>query len=226
MLPCQVPSFLPVCLLLLALYSNQTTVPQGTLLSPSLPSVGKRQGIWGLRGREVGKFPPGARAGVYIESVTSALIRASRALCLPAAVLYVGNCPVAALCQEESGSSQNLDFPSARAKDDCFVGLCLQVGPCSGHEIPCGDFRDPEGERRVHLPVCAAPGGSPSLSPSLPPRRSQISCLGGAQSRQQRCTAQPLPLLVLCGCTLPTRALILPSRLWWRWVASSARPHT
>lgn len=140
---------------------------------------------------------------MYIESVTSALIRASRALRSPAAVLYVGNCPVAALCQEESGSSQNLDFPSARAKDDCFVGSCLQVGPCGGHEIPCGGFRDPEGGRRAHLPVCAAPGGSPSLSPSLPPGSPLMSRLGGAQSRQQRCASQPLPFSCFAAAPSP-----------------------
>ena len=79
------------------------------------------------------KFPPGAGAGMYLESVTSALIRASGVLRLPAAaILYVRNFPVAALCQEESGSSRILDSPSARAKDDCFAGLCLQVGPCDG----------------------------------------------------------------------------------------------
>ena len=115
------------------------------------------------------KFPPGAGAGTYLESVTSALIRASGVLRLPAAaILYVRNCPVAALCQEESGSSRILDSPSARAKDDCFAGLCLQVGPCDG--IPRGGFRDPEEGKRTHLPVCTAPGGSPSLSPSLPLR--------------------------------------------------------
>lgn len=115
-------------------------------------------------GKQVGKFPPGARAETYLESVTSALIRASGVLRLPAAaILYVRNCPVAALCQEESGSSQILDSPSARAKDDCFVGLCLQVGPCDGRELPCGGFRDPEGGRSTHLPVCTAPGSSPSL---------------------------------------------------------------
>lgn len=119
----------------------------------------------------MGKFPPGAWAETYLESVTSALIRASGVLRLPAAaILYVRNCPVAALCQEESGSSRILDSPSAIAKDDCFVGLCLQGGPCNGRELPCGGFRGPEGGRSTHLPVCTAPGGSPSLSPSLPPR--------------------------------------------------------
>lgn len=99
----------------------------------------------------------------YVASVTSALIRASGALCLPAPVLYLGKCPVAALCQEESDPSQDLDSPSAKAKDDCFIGL----GPCSGRGIPCGDFRDPEGGRRTHLLVCTAPGGSLPLPLTL-----------------------------------------------------------
>lgn len=49
------------------------------------------------------------------------------------------------------------------------------------------------------------------------PRRS------AEQTAEMHLTAPSL--LVLWGCTLPTRALMLPSRLWWRWVASSARPH-
>lgn len=107
---------------------------------------------------------------MYIESVTSALIRASRALCLPTAVLYVGKCTVAVLCQEESFPSRNLDSPSAKAKGACFVGLCLQVVRGSGHQIPCGDFRDTEGERTTPL-VCPTPDGSPALSlHSLPLR--------------------------------------------------------
>jgi len=123
---------------------------------------------------------------MYIESVTSALIRASRALCLPAAVLYVGKCTVAALCQEESFPSQNLDSPSARAKGDCFIGLCLQVGPCSGHQIPCGDFRDTEGERRTPL-VCTALDGSPPLSLHSLPLRSCSS--GSTPVAQGECRA-------------------------------------
>lgn len=68
---------------------------------------------------------------MYLVSLSSALIRASRALCLPVAILYVGKCSVAALCQEKSSHSQNLDSPSAKAKDGCcFVGMCLQVRPC------------------------------------------------------------------------------------------------
>lgn len=99
-----------------------------------------------------------------MESVLSALIRASRALCLPATVLYVGKCTVAALCQEESFPSQILDSPSAKAKGDCFIGLCLQVGPCGGHQIPRGDFRDTGGERRTHLSAQLQTVLHPSLS--------------------------------------------------------------
>lgn len=94
-------------------------------------------------------------ARMHIESVTSALMQASGALalCLPAAVLYVGKCTVATWSQEENGPSYNPDSPSAKAKDDCFAGLCPQVGPCNGHQIPCGDFRDTYGGGRTHLLV-------------------------------------------------------------------------
>lgn len=129
---------------------------------------------------------------MYIESVTSALIRASRALCLPAAVLYVGKCTVAALCQEESFPSRNLDSPSAKAKGACFIGLCLQVGPCSGHQIPCGDFRDTEGERTPR---------SGRFSSPLPPLTATKDLLirvhpsgpGGVQTSGS-CALGPLPL--------------------------------
>lgn len=140
------------------------------------------------------KFP--LEAGTYLESVTSALIRASGVLCLPAAaILYVRNCPVASLCQEQSGSSRILDSPSARAKDDFFVGLCLQVGPCDGCEIPVGVsetlkeeggliFLSAQLQAVLYLSVIAT-------------EESLISGPGGAQHRQQRCTTQPL--LMLCS---------------------------
>lgn len=146
----------------------------------------------------MGKFPPGARGETYLESVTSALIRASGVLRLPpAAILYVRNCPVAALCQEESGSSRILDSPSARAKDDCFVGLCLQVGPCDGRELPRGGFRGPEGGRS-YSSSCLHSSRRFSISLSVTAtKESPVSGPGGVQHRQQRCTTQPL--LMLCS---------------------------
>lgn len=54
---------------------------------------------------------------MYIESVTSALVRASG----PPACPLLCCIAVAASCEEESDSSQDLDSPSAKAKDDCFL---------------------------------------------------------------------------------------------------------
>lgn len=65
----------------------------------------------------MGKLPRGAGGEMYIESVTSALICASG----PSACPLLDCIAVAASCQEESDFSQDLDSPSAKAKDDCFV---------------------------------------------------------------------------------------------------------
>lgn len=113
---------------------------------------------------------------------------------MPTAVLYVGKCTVAALCQEESCPSRNLDSPSARAKDDCFIGLWLQVGPCSGLQIPRGDFRDTEGGRRTPL-VCTALDSSPLFSlRSLPLRnRPPQWPRESAGQTNQSCTHGPFP---------------------------------
>lgn len=189
---------------------------------------GEEAGQMGLEGKGNGGVPLRGWGWDVHESVTSALIRASGAFCLPAAVLYVGRCTVAALCPEESGSSQNLDSPSAKAKDDCFIGLCLQVGPCSGHQIPCGDFRDPEGGKRGHLLVCTMPGGSPSLSlhhchqgvaDQRPPAAWEEH---RTNSRDAPATPFPCHALGEPGEPSPPHGALL----WWRWASSSARPST
>ena len=57
------PASILVCLLLPALYSNQTPVPQGVLLSLSLPSggVGERQCLWSLRANRSEEVPTWGR---------------------------------------------------------------------------------------------------------------------------------------------------------------------
>lgn len=104
-----------------------------------------------------------------VKSVTSALIRTSGSSACP--LLCCTVCTVAALCQEESGTSLDLDSPSAKAKDDCFVGLCLQAGPCSGLGCPVGISETPRRKDDSSPCLCSPGWVSISLSlHSLPPR--------------------------------------------------------
>lgn len=106
-------------------------------------------------------------------SVSSALIRASRALCLLAAILYVGKCSVAALCQEKSSHSQNLDFPISQNKR--WLLLCRHVlasGTLLGIICPMGvseTLKEEGGPASLFAQLHALL--SPSLH-SLKPRRS------------------------------------------------------
>lgn len=167
---CQIPSSLLECLLP-ALCSNRTMHhrPSRPTPLPIIAQHGERRGIWDLRGREVGKLPHGAGGQMSVKSVTSALIRTSGSSARP--LLCCTVCTVAALGQEESGTSLDLDSPSAKAKDDCFVGLCLQAGPCSGLGSPVGISETPRRKDDSSPCLCSPGRVSISLSlHSLPPR--------------------------------------------------------
>lgn len=197
---------------------------------PSIAPRGEEAGHKGPEGKGGGKLPRGAGGEVHPESVTSALRRASG----PSACPLLDCISMAASCQEESDSSQDLDSPSAKAKDDCFTRRLVPASRTLAAAIR--SLRISETPRRKD-------GSSPCLHSS---RRVSISVsthchqgvadqgppsgLGGSWSRHTRDGPIAPSLHMLCGehgepADLSTRAPVLPLRLWWRWV-SCARPRS
>lgn len=188
----QAPSSLPF-LLLPALYSL-TAAPGGLLLS-SLPSSGNRQEIQDLRkreGRRGPRRPVGLGETVDLKSVTSALIRASRALCSPAAAAILCRSVLWLLCVQKRAAPQNLDSPSAKAGDGCFfIDLCPPMGPCL---MRYGDFRDPERGRGRRTTSLSAQWQAvlSFVPPLLPPGAVADQCLPPSQLGRQ---SSPFPSL-------------------------------